>query len=178
MARHEVDATLKHLLGDPRDDEPITGSEPRDVVGDFFHEQQFGVPKDGAKPLPLTIEQIAKSLTSLRQALRTSPSSSRKELLAKLSAAAQEYCPENSFVCQFLKAAAAADDEGMKVAVKSLIEANKTQVFDLRKAVNEPSSMHGEPNSIQKINGWTFEYDAAGEVAQFYLGDEKPAFFN
>lgn len=177
--RHEtkVDPLLTHLLGDARDDDRTIGLDPRDAIGDFLFHQRYGIDADGAKPRPLTIPEIAKALNALRASLRDSPTAERQTFLERMAIAAEEYCPENSFVCRFFKAAAEGDDLGMKAAVHDFVEQNRDSILDLDKHLSEPTSEIGEPNSTVKRGNWTFSYDAGGALEKVFEGDTEP-FFN
>ena len=129
--RDRLDPTLKDLLGDEEPDEqPIggeTGADPLDPVGAFLHQLQFGIPAEGGKPGPRTITQISKALDNLRADLAVSPSAEKRAFFTQMAKSAAEYCP-GTFAEDFLKAAAANDDEAMHGAVRKLVREHESEI--------------------------------------------------
>jgi hypothetical protein len=176
--RAKVDPLLVHLLGDPADDVPVMDdSQLPDPIADAIFRQQFGIEPDSARTRPLRVEEVAKALENLRLSLRDSPSEEKQALLAKLSEASELFCAEESFVYKFLHAAAARNDHGMRESVRELISASKDEIIEIAKRLADPSTQRGEAGTTKKLNGWSYVYDATGELESAYEGDTPP-FFN
>jgi hypothetical protein len=176
-----LDPVLKDVLGDEENDEqPIGGDvgslDDSDPVGNFRHLLEYGIPAEGARPEPKTAAEISKSLDRLRQDLAMEPSQQKADFFRRMAESAKAYCEPGSFVREFLRGAAEADDSAMRAAVKRLVTENKDAVVEYHaRAAN--SSMHrGEPSSIKKVNGWSYKYDESGELESVFEGDVVPLF--
>ena len=126
--RIEVDPELAHLLGDAGDEPPTTDdASDSDPVGDFVFEQRYGIAPPGPVPGPRSVEEIGKTLDSLRADLAVSPSAAKQAFYRKMAAAAELYAPD-TFASEFLAGAASCDDIAMRAAVKKLVQEHKDEV--------------------------------------------------
>lgn len=131
MTVNNLDLLFRDILDidEPSDGGDIGGEsrtdDEMDPVGQFLFREEFKIDAPGAKPVPLTISQIGKSLDAVRRAIGgENPFAARLQKLnfplAKMAASAAEYSGEDSPVASFLKAAAEGSDAGMKAALEDM----------------------------------------------------------
>jgi len=123
--REAMDPILRDVLGDA-DDTPVRET-PRDVVGDLIFRQTYGFDSPGSRPTPKTVAEISKSLENIRQEIGArGPYAERFQKLgfdlAQMAASA-EACDPGSLATEFLQAAAAGSDAGMKSAIRKMLQA-------------------------------------------------------
>jgi hypothetical protein len=97
-----------------------------DPVGDFIFQQEHGIAGtvDGQdrSPVPLSPEQTAVALEQVRKSLGQSVFLRRLSILPKLAESARALLSEDSVMRQWLEAAVAGDDEGMRAAIRKMID--------------------------------------------------------
>jgi hypothetical protein len=122
---------MKTILGMGEDTSFADDPRPlADPIGDLFFKQQFGVPRPGAAPEALTVEQTAAALEKLRAKLGdTAFAKKMRPRLTVLREGAEEYLSDDSFATQFLRAAVAGDDTGMRAAVKKFVRENQAELL-------------------------------------------------
>ena len=133
--RAKLDPVLKDLLGDPPDEESIGGEteadDEIDPVGAMIHEQIYGIrpPVESAKTL--TVGQIAKALTTLREEIGN-PSFAKRfaDDMPKLLTAARAYCEPSDFAREFIEGYLAKDDSRMRKAVKQFVVENQKELLN------------------------------------------------
>jgi hypothetical protein len=170
--REALDPVLRDLLG--CDDVVAAGPEARDPVGDLFFHAEYGVDRPGAAPTPKTPTEISRSLENLRRQLGVSqPTPERQEFFRKMANSANTY-EASPFVRKFLRGAAENDHDKMRQAVKQLVADNRDAILDAHARVTDSGVQRGEPNSIRKVGGWSYKYDAAGKLEAAFEGDAAP----
>lgn len=155
MDRKQLDAMdpmLRHLFHDASEEEPINGTDSLDPTGQVIFEHVHGlsatartaqtlsvdlysektVAAERGATTALTIPEIEKALNTLREQLgaRNPAFDNRFADLPKLLKAARIYCEETDFAREFLEAAVARDDQGMRSAVRKLVQENREELFN------------------------------------------------
>jgi hypothetical protein len=130
--RKLLDPVLRDVIdGNPGDENPVNDADldSGDAVGDLIFKQVHGVERPSAAREPLSIPQIEKALTTLREQLGNPALSKRFANLPRLVKAAREYCEPTDFAREFLEGAIARDDARMRAAVKKFVAENREEML-------------------------------------------------
>ena len=171
-----MDPLLKIIFGESQDTSFADDPRPlEDPIGNLFFKQKYGIPKPGAAPEPLTVEETAAALAKLREKLGDVAFAKKmRPRLNVLREGAEAYLGEDSFAARFLKGAVNGDQEAMRQAVRQLVRENQSSLVELHKRAGDSSVSKGEPDSVKKIGDWTYRYNSAGELAELFQGDVAP----
>jgi hypothetical protein len=127
--REQMDPLVQVVFGDAH--EAPTREQPRDSVGDLFFRETYGFHAPGSRPTPKTVEEIAKALQNVRRAVSGEQPLSEILKFFPLQQMA-DYSAANdpgTFASDFLTAAAAADDSGMRRAIRKLVHEFREDIF-------------------------------------------------
>jgi|HubBroStandDraft_5_1064220.scaffolds.fasta_scaffold13348_2 hypothetical protein len=134
--RQRLDPLLVDLLGDEPAEQslgPETDADDElDPVGAMIHEQIYGIrPPAPSEKTPLTVGQIAKALTTLREEIGNAAFTRRfGDDMPKLLEGARAYCEPTDFAREFIEGFVAKDDSRMRAAVKKFVSENREELLN------------------------------------------------